>query len=519
MLRAGLPAVPGVAALPQPADAVGRRPAPGIAVATIAYLLAGGDDSGTATSSPSRSDSLSASRSAAGAGGLPPHVGLDHAVRDRCSSCSTGSTGPCCPATGRTTATTSTGLTGFIYHHAGGHLRHGGRCLVVADHPVHHLRRVPAGVRAPASSSSTSPSPRWAASTPGAGRTVVLSSFLLGGPSGSGVATTVTHRHGRLADAEARRLRPRGCGRPARRRRARRDHLAAGAGRGGLPDRRVPQDQLPRRAADGGRCRPPLLPVAVPDGGARRAHASRLPAMAAAGDGRTRPAAAEAATGSTSVAGRDRRLHAVGFSPVPVGVLGDDRHGGGIFLRARDGNGADARSSTHCPTARCRRWASPRPAPRPGIIVGVVAKTGLGLKFSDIVIDYAGGQPVPHRAVHGADRLGRRPRGAGDGQLHHLRGGRRAGADQARRAGLRGAHVRLLLRGALRGLAADRAFALRGRGDHRRRARTGTTLQSWKYTLPGLRGALRLRARPRGRRACCSRRRPTATGGTSRGSP
>ena len=35
----------------------------------------------------------------------------------------------------------------------------------------------------------------------GAGRTVVLASFLLGGPSGSGVATTVTHRLGGLADA------------------------------------------------------------------------------------------------------------------------------------------------------------------------------------------------------------------------------------------------------------------------------------------------------------------------------
>ena len=33
-----------------------------------------------------------------------------------------------------------------------------------------------------------------------AGRTVVLASFLLGGPSGSGVATTVTHRRGCLSD-------------------------------------------------------------------------------------------------------------------------------------------------------------------------------------------------------------------------------------------------------------------------------------------------------------------------------
>ena len=45
---------------------------------------------------------------------------------------------------------------------------------------------------APASSSSIFPSRRWAASPTSAGRTVVLASFLLGGPSGSGVATTVT---------------------------------------------------------------------------------------------------------------------------------------------------------------------------------------------------------------------------------------------------------------------------------------------------------------------------------------
>ena len=80
----------------------------------------------------------------------------------------------------------------------------------------------------------------------GAGRTVVLASFLLGGPSGSGVATTVTigavaypMLEGRLREERRRR--------PARRRRARRDHLAAGARRRGVPDRRVPEDLLPRR--------------------------------------------------------------------------------------------------------------------------------------------------------------------------------------------------------------------------------------------------------------------------------
>ena len=85
----------------------------------------------------------------------------------------------------------------------------------------------------------------------GAGRTVVLASFLLGGPSGSGVATTVTLgavAYPMLAEGGLREGRRR---RPARRGRPRRDHLAAGAGRGRVPDRGVPQDLVPRRAADG----------------------------------------------------------------------------------------------------------------------------------------------------------------------------------------------------------------------------------------------------------------------------
>ncbi len=86
----------------------------------------------------------------------------------------------------------------------------------------------------------------------GAGRTVVLASFLLGGPSGSGVATTVTLgavAYPLLAKAGYEQERSR---RAACRGRAGRDHLAAGARRGGVPDRRIPQDLVSRRAADGG---------------------------------------------------------------------------------------------------------------------------------------------------------------------------------------------------------------------------------------------------------------------------
>ena len=104
-----------------------------------------------------------------------------------------------------------------------------------------------------------------------AGRTVVLASFLLGGPSGSGVATTVTLgsvaypmlvKAGYGKNAAGGLLAAGGLGR---------DHLATGARRGGLSDRRVPQDLVSRRAADGDDSDAALLLRAVPDGRDRRA--------------------------------------------------------------------------------------------------------------------------------------------------------------------------------------------------------------------------------------------------------
>ena len=74
-----------------------------------------------------------------------------------------------------------------------------------------------------------------------------------------------------------------------------------------------------------------------------------------------------------------------------------------------------------------------------------------------------------HRLVHIAGRLDRRPGSAGHGLLHHLRGHRRTSLDQAGRARLRGPHVHLLLRGAVRGLATHGAVALCRGGHHRRR--------------------------------------------------
>ena len=153
---------------------------------------------------------------------------------------------------------------------ARGHLRHGGGRLVDAHHSVHDLRRVSAALRRRQVFSRLEFAAMGGKPT-GAGRTVVLASFLLGGPSGSGVATTVTIgsvAYPMLAKAGLRQ----GCrGRAAGRRRAGRDHLAAGAGRRRVPDRRVPEDQLSRRAADGDDSDVPLLPVAVPDGRDRRA--------------------------------------------------------------------------------------------------------------------------------------------------------------------------------------------------------------------------------------------------------
>ena len=134
-----------------------------------------------------------------------------------------------------------------------------------------------------------------------------------------------------------------------------------------------------------------------------------------------------------------------------------------------------------------------------GIVVGVVTLTGLGLKFSSIVIAYAGGSLLLDGALHRPDRLDHRPRRSGHRLLHHLRGDRRARADKTRRAGFRGPHVHLLLRGAVGGVATDGAVAVRGRRDHRRRSLpdNAAILEIHPARLPR---AVRVRARSAGRR-------------------
>ena len=154
-------------------------------------------------------------------------------------------------------------------HHARRHFRHPGRRVVDADHPVHDLRRVPAAFRRRQVLHrflDDADGQQAERRRPHRGAVVV--------PARRAVGLGRRHhgddRRRRLSDDEEGRLREERRRRPARGRRARRDHLAAGARRRRLPDRRVPQDQLSRRDLDGDDPDLPLLPVAAVHGRARR---------------------------------------------------------------------------------------------------------------------------------------------------------------------------------------------------------------------------------------------------------
>ena len=132
-----------------------------------------------------------------------------------------------------------------------------------------------------------------------------------------------------------------------------------------------------------------------------------------------------------------------------------------------------------------------------GIIVGVVTLTGLGLKFSSIVIDYAGGSllltaiytalivwiiglAVPVTASYIICAVITAPAMI------------KLGVPACRRA-----YVHLLLFGAVGSLAADRAVAVRGCCDHRRRSLQDHAA-GVEIHAAGLPGAVRVRARPAG---------------------
>ena len=252
---ARLPALPDRRALPQPADVVGRRRARALGVATIVYLLAGGDDFWDRNTLPNRADVffgvafvllvLEAVRRTSGWILLfVICLFLAYAFRRARG----------CRDSGRIAATTSSSLSGFMYQTLEGIF---GTAVDVSSSLIILFTIYGAFLQ---HSGAGKFFLDWSFAAmgskhSGAGRTVVLASFLLGGPVGLGRRDDGDDRLGRVSDARARGLRQGSGGRAARRGRPRRDHLAAGAGRRGVPDRRVPEDQLSRRAADGDRSR------------------------------------------------------------------------------------------------------------------------------------------------------------------------------------------------------------------------------------------------------------------------
>ena len=211
------------------------------------------------------------------------------------------------------------------------------------------------------------------------------------------------------------------------------------------------------------------------------------------------------------VAGLDRRLHDVGLLAGAVGVLG---HRGVVRHQLpAPRHGAVLLRPVHAARARWSRTCSSRPSSRrmeggsigvlnvaatcagAGIIVGVVTLTGLGLKFSSIVIDYAGGSllltaiftslvvwivglAVPVTASYIICAVIAAP------ALIKL-----GVPDFA-------AHMFIFYYAVLsRGLAADRAVAVRGRGHHRRRP-VQDHAAMLEVHRAGVPGAVHVRARP-----------------------
>ena len=271
-LRAGaeLPAVSDGDALPQPHPLVGRGARRWPASRILIYAIEGGDDftdratiaePDSTSSSASSSSSLLLEATRRTTGWIVP---VDRALLHRlCLFRAVSAAAVDASRLRRRPAGRPS------VHHARRHLRRSGRRVVDADHPVHDLRRVPAAFR----------------------RRQILHRLLDGAdgqqgqqrrPHGGAVvvparrAVGLGRRHhgddrrGRLSDDGEGRLREERRRRTARGRRARRDHLAAGARRRGVPDRRIPQDQLSRRDLDGDDPDLPLLPVAAVHGRARR---------------------------------------------------------------------------------------------------------------------------------------------------------------------------------------------------------------------------------------------------------
>ena len=110
-----------------------------------------------------------------------------------------------------------------------------------------------------------------------------------------------------------------------------------------------------------------------------------------------------------------------------------------------------------------------------GVITSTITKTGLGQELAACARGRGPGARLEpdrgagaHRRLRGGGGQRARPRGAGDGVVHHRVGRARPGARGPGRGAARGRDVHLLLRGAVRGDAADGARVGRGGRDHRR---------------------------------------------------
>src|SRR6266550_3873603 len=246
-------------------------------------------------------------------------------------------------------------------------------------------------------------------------------------------------------------------------RRDRRGHLTSGAGTGGVPHGRDPRYQLPAGRGHGDDADDPLLPRDTPHDRDRCAPARRA---------RHRARCAwllgphEALLVPVHVALRDHRLPHRGLLDHHRGVLVDRRRDTGLLHPARDlsrpeqaregARGRDEAGPAHrCDNSgrRHRGRYPPADGPRPQDLEP---------------------HPCPWlREPRGdAHRFGSRALGARSVAADHRhvsgRGAHgRPGVDHARRRAARRAHVRLLLRRALRGIAAGRAVAVRRGGDHR----------------------------------------------------
>ena len=110
-----------------------------------------------------------------------------------------------------------------------------------------------------------------------------------------------------------------------------------------------------------------------------------------------------------------------------------------------------------------------------GVIAAMITRTGLGLQLNSILVEHG---PKYHRKPRAGTRFHRDLRRAGGGGTRTCRarhgvvrdqlGDRRPRAAGSRCRRTRGRHVRLLLRGAVRGDATDGAGLGRRVGDHRR---------------------------------------------------